>query len=501
MNRGTYKEESQLVYYRLIALWVLCEAMIGGIIHGLRLPVSGLIVGSCAVICISLIAYYNSSKGAILKATLIVAIFKMMLSPQAPPPAYIAVFFQGLMGEILFWRRRLYPIACILLGVLALLESGLQRILVLTIVYGNDLWTSINDFISKLVKQKQGTNYSLIIGSAYVILHLVAGIIAGWWASVLPKKIKQWSGEEGSRINELVTALEKPMQTQRKRRIKTGLLVTWIILVLLYVQSYFNLGIPILPASTSLKILLRSLIIVFAWYFIAGPLFRQLLHAWLRKKQVHTQAAIQSVLTLLPSTEKLIRSGWKQSARKKGLKRLGEWGKLVIVNALIAEQPAVSDSIYILTGPIQTGKTTALGQWAGNNTHVYGIITPVINGVRVFMNVRTGEQWPMEAGSLNEEILKVGKYNFSRLGFEKAEEVIRSSIEKEGWLVIDEIGPLELNGKGFNQVLKELLAKRKEKILLVVREKDEILKEVKRVFGIKNVVMTRNAEDLLFKLI
>ena len=36
------------VYYRLIALWIFCEAVLGGIIHGLKLPVSGLIVGSCS---------------------------------------------------------------------------------------------------------------------------------------------------------------------------------------------------------------------------------------------------------------------------------------------------------------------------------------------------------------------------------------------------------------------------------------------------------------------
>ena len=157
------------IYYRLIALWVLCEAMLGGIIHGLKIPVSGLFVGSSAVICICLIAWYVPQKGAIIKATIIVAIFKMMLSPQAPPPAYIAVFFQGLLGELLFFRnKKFYQLSCILLAVLSLLESGIQRILVLTIVYGNDLWKVINDFINGLTKQKVSTNYSLFIGSAYV---------------------------------------------------------------------------------------------------------------------------------------------------------------------------------------------------------------------------------------------------------------------------------------------------------------------------------------------
>src|SRR6476661_2396295 len=92
------------LYQRLIALWVICEALLGGIIHGFRIPISGLVVGSSAVICICLIAYHVPARGAILKATLIVAIFKMMLSPHSPLPAYFAVFFQGLLGELIFYN-------------------------------------------------------------------------------------------------------------------------------------------------------------------------------------------------------------------------------------------------------------------------------------------------------------------------------------------------------------------------------------------------------------
>jgi hypothetical protein len=149
-----------MVYYRLIALWILCETMLGGIIHGAKIPGSGLVVGSCAIICISLIAYSVPSKGFILKATLIVAIFKMMLSSHASPTAYIAVFFQGLMGESLFWNRKFYSVSCVLFGVLVLLESGLQRIVVLTIIYGKDLWQATNTFIHGITRQTTFTNYS-----------------------------------------------------------------------------------------------------------------------------------------------------------------------------------------------------------------------------------------------------------------------------------------------------------------------------------------------------
>src|SRR3954471_18113921 len=112
--------EGSLVYYRLIALWVLSEAMLGGIIHGLKIPVSGLLVGGSAVLCISLIAWYVPVKGSIFKATVIVAVFKMMLSPQAPFPAYIAVLFQGVLGELLFWNKRFYKVSCMLFALLAL---------------------------------------------------------------------------------------------------------------------------------------------------------------------------------------------------------------------------------------------------------------------------------------------------------------------------------------------------------------------------------------------
>ena len=138
MKTGATAFDKQ-IYYRLIALWVLCEAVLGGMMHAVKIPFAGIVVSSAAVICISLIAYYVPVKGAILKATIIVAIFKLMLSPHTPPTAYVAVFFQGLMGQILFFNLRFFRLSCILLAVLALVESPIQRIIVVTVLYGDNL--------------------------------------------------------------------------------------------------------------------------------------------------------------------------------------------------------------------------------------------------------------------------------------------------------------------------------------------------------------------------
>ncbi len=498
MNNPSPANNSSAIYYRLIALWVLCEAMLGGIIHGLKIPVSGLVVGSCAIVCICLIAWYVPAKGAIIKATIIVAIFKMMLSPQAPPPAYIAVFFQGLMGELLFWNKRFFRLSCILLAVLGLLESGLQRILVLTIVYGNDLWKVINNFINGLTKQKQTTNYSLWIGSGYVILHLITGIVVGWWSSLLPKRIARWRQDKQNLVlAEGASAIALPSKTKKRKRLKKGLFIIWLLLIALYVQSYFKIGTPLLPSHISLKILLRSLIIVLGWIFIVGPLLKQILHWWLKKKQTRSQQDVQEVMRLLPATQELISQSWKQSSGHKGWKRINTWSKMVLVNALSPLSTpwrGAGGEVYILSAPIQTGKTTSLLNWSDNRKDVYGILTPVVNGKRMFMNAHSRQLFLMEAKEGETETLNIGRFVFSKANFNKAIEIIRDGMYKEGWLVIDEIGPMELKGEGFSESLKEVLMERKENILLVVRE--GLAHQVKAYFNLQQAIIITSAEEI-----
>lgn len=480
------------IYYRLIALWVLCEAMLGGIIHGFKIPVSGLVVGSCAIICICLIAWYVPKKGSIIKATIIVAIFKMMLSPQAPPPAYVAVFFQGLLGELLFWNRRFFKLSCILLATLGLLESGLQRILMLTIVYGNDLWKVVNNFFNGLTKQKTATNYSLWIGAGYVALHFITGLVAGWWASLLPKRIAKWRSENKYNVvvQESSTGFS-PAVIKKRKRLKIGLLIIWLLLIALYVQSYFKIGTPLLPSHISLKILLRSFIIVMGWMFIISPLLTKLLHGWLKKRQSRSQQDVQEVLRLLPATQELISQCWKQSSNDKGWKRISTWSKMVLVNAM--KESSDGFHVYILTAPIQTGKTTSLINWSKERNDMYGILTPVVTGKRVFMDAHTKEQWPMEANN-GEETVTVGRFVFSKTGFEKAISIIRDGIDKDGWLILDEIGPLELRDEGFSEILKEVLVEKKSKTILVVRE--GLAEQVINSFGITEFYILQNIEEL-----
>ena len=151
--------------------------------------------------------------------------------------------------------------------------------------------------------------------------------------------------------------------------------------------------------------------------------------------------------------------------------------------------------IFILTAPIQSGKTTSLISWSAKRNDVHGILTPVVGGKRVFMNVQTKEHFPMEAKG-EEETLVVGRFAFSKAGFDKAIQIIRDAINKEVCLIIDEIGPLELKGKGFCDVLKEVLEKKVQKLLLVVRDKNGMVEKVKKYFELTSAEVIKDISEL-----
>lgn len=320
------------IYYRLVALWVLCEAMLGSIIFSFKIPISGLVIGSCAVACISLIAWYAPARGAIIRATIIVAIFKMMLTPQAPPAAYVAVFFQGLMGELLFHNKKYYRVACMALALLAMTESAFQRIFVLTILYGNDFWTAVNVFFTKLTGSNKLTDYSFFIIFCYVLTHIITGLLLGIWVGLLPDKIRLMKSLQTKyNVDATVLAINAPVQ----KRNKTGrrvLFTVWIALLALYVQSFFHIGTPLLSSQLVVRILIRSSIIILTWYFLVSPMLKQLLHKWLQQKKQQSVKQVQQVLNLLPSTKGLVSKSWRLARDRKGWKRIMLCCKIILAN-------------------------------------------------------------------------------------------------------------------------------------------------------------------------
>jgi nucleoside-triphosphatase THEP1 len=148
--------------------------------------------------------------------------------------------------------------------------------------------------------------------------------------------------------------------------------------------------------------------------------------------------------------------------------------------------------IYILTGEKHSGKTTRLLNAIQNRDNVYGILTPDIDGQRFFMDIRTKELFPMEAQADEPNALVIGKYRFNEQAFQKAIAILEEESKRgKGWLIIDEVGPLELKKSGFYNVILKLLRQHNEmKIVAVIR--NGLVEELTQLFGITNYTIIEN---------
>lgn len=135
--------------------------------------------------------------------------------------------------------------------------------------------------------------------------------------------------------------------------------------------------------------------------------------------------------------------------------------------------------IYILTGDIRTGKTTTLFNWSENRNDVDGVLCPDDDkGKRYSLNIKSKETYPLAANSDTEDhnIISIGPFQFLKSSFQKANDYLLHSNDKRdySYLVVDELGKLELKNIGLHDAAKWIIAQHvKDKIhhlILVVRE-------------------------------
>ncbi|MEM9687450.1 MAG: nucleoside-triphosphatase [Bacteroidota bacterium] len=133
--------------------------------------------------------------------------------------------------------------------------------------------------------------------------------------------------------------------------------------------------------------------------------------------------------------------------------------------------------IYILTGDIRTGKTTALHQWALRRDDVDGILSPDYHDKRCFVKLRSQQRFALEVKnpSESETVIRVGRFHFLKNAFTEANSYILSIWKKRTYryLIIDELGKLELKNTGLHHAAKTVIktheSDEQHHIVLVVR--------------------------------
>ncbi len=134
--------------------------------------------------------------------------------------------------------------------------------------------------------------------------------------------------------------------------------------------------------------------------------------------------------------------------------------------------------IAILTGPIRTGKTTAL-LTAFPSSLAHGVLQPVVDGRRHVLCLQSGQSRPLEASAdlPEQDRVHVGRFVFSAPALRWANGCIVDALDLRAdgkWVVIDEVGSLELGDSGLASSVREAVTRAQSPgglhLLLVVRD-------------------------------
>ena len=316
---------------KITALWAFSESALGGILHALTIPFRGLFINAAAVLFISLIALFSKSNKEILKSTFIVIIIKAIVSPHTPLTAYFAVSMQGIIGYLLFLPKNNFRLSALLLGIFTLFFSGIQKIIILTVLFGNTLWNSFNIFIQQISNEflslgiHSDVNYGYVLIFLYIALHVAAGIITGFYTGLLPKKVQFYSRQ----IPEMVLEISEESIPKKDKKGKkknwimrpTGIIIISVSLAVI-ILSYVS---PSLKNNVALEIiimLIRSILLTIIWYFLLAPFVKKLFQKYLLGKKIFYSQEIDLIINMFPQFRKIVAYCWKSSSTKTGLKRL-----------------------------------------------------------------------------------------------------------------------------------------------------------------------------------
>ena len=160
-------------------------------------------------------------------------------------------------------------------------------------------------------------------------------------------------------------------------------------------------------------------------------------------------------------------------------------------------------SILIFSRPIHSGKTTALMHWCARQKNIYGVLMPDMDGRRKILDLNTKEVFDIECTdpeNTNEPLTPVGKFLFYTNAFNRANLILLEALTQDpAWLVIDEAGILELEGKGFYKAIEKAAAvysnnKNTGNLLITVRE--SLCEEVTVFFNLKDHRVIHSLEEL-----
>jgi nucleoside-triphosphatase THEP1 len=528
-------------------IWAASEIVLGSFLHNLKVPFSGNILTAIGIIILISISYTWKEKGLFWRSGLICALMKTMSPSAVIFGPMIAIFTEAALLEIsVRLLGRTIP-GYVIGSMLAMSWNLVQKILNYIIFYGSniiDVYSNLLKFAQKQLNIQTDivwmpVIFLLILYALFGVLAAITGIRTGrkmlrQQVQSFPLTINQPSGEvpgnTGQEFNYSVSwlfiniiliicsfiLLNKTIWVVWSLAI-TGIVIIWavrykralrqlskpkfwilfvfitLITAFVFTEARHGENSLLQGLLTGIQMNFRAVVIIMGFSVLGTELYNPVVrNFFMRTSFKNLPLALELSVESLPLFIANIPDF--KSMRKNPVSIFCQ----VILHAdrrlaEIKEKVAHVQKVFIVTGSIRGGKTTFVKKiielLKSYNIKVGGILSErVIDGSETIgydlLNIETGEKTDFLRQNGEGGDGTIGRFTICLKGLEEGKKILDSGIQQQNNLVIiDEVGLLEIQDKGWSVCIDQLLEKSSNHILITVR--DSYVDKVKSKWNLK----------------
>jgi nucleoside-triphosphatase THEP1 len=530
-------------------MWASSEIVIGSFLHNLRVPFCGNILTGIGIIIMVSVGQLWAERGLFWRTGLVCALMKSISPSAIIFGPMIAIFTEALIMEASTFVFRKSMFSFLVGSALAMLWNLVQLLLSFVITYGSNI-ISLFEKLTEYFQRQLGitsANYWWPI-EVIAIFYILAGLIAGGIGLYVGRRSKKTSLSERGNFTKPSEQSVSRMNEKSEGKFSLALLACNIVLMIAaltvfnlknifissvtvaIVAAFWILKYPkvlrplkkpgfwiFLVITTTLsaylftsfytgksngwiigiEMNLRAVVMILGFAVVGRELRNPVISKWLQDagfKQL--PVALELAFESLPAVISNV-PGWKEITRKPIASFTSYIYKADQLLELHEKNQNNLQKIIIVTGERSGGKTTLMKKIIAavkaDGLEIKGFLSLAVFDDKIktgYKLLDISDNTEMNFISANEfpEMVKFRKYYFSKEGIDRGNKILLSyKKDISGILIIDEIGPWELEGGGWFESLNKLTALSQYKMIWVVRK--EILTNVINKWNLKDPVI------------
>jgi nucleoside-triphosphatase THEP1 len=538
-------------------IWAASEIVLGSFLHNLRVPFSGNILTAIGLIILISISYKWTEKGLFWRAGLICALMKTMSPSAIIFGPMIAIFSEALLLEFSVRLMGRTIAGYLVGSMLAMSWNLFQKIANYIIYYGANIIEVYNNLIKFAQKQLGiQTDIVWLPIIILLIIFAVFGLFAGVIGMVVGKKLlKQPSADISDLRNEpvmeaqntsknsfnyslvwlffdvvlmiccfillnttswfiwspaiaciiVIWSLRYKRALRQVSKPKFWIFFVFITLITAFAFSTAQAGEGSWQQGllTGIQMNFRAAVIIAGFSVLGTELFNPVVRDFFSRTSFKnlplalelSAESLPAFIANIPDFKSMMKNPVSifYKVISQADKRLAE----------IRQKNSSPKEVFIISGSVGEGKTTYAKRFIEylkqNNIKTGGILSEKVmtefqtTGYDV-VNIETGERTAFLRQNEKCGTEKIGKFNICPKGLEVGKAALNSVLLSQKMVVIiDEIGSLELNNRGWAGCLNDLLNRSSNYILIIVRDMfvDEVIKKWNLaepvIFNIRNI--------------